>query len=432
MGLIEVEGVAVVDEGPEGREGGLVAVHGEYGLGDPHVESSRPGGEARRRATMGEDAGAGGRQTQTVDEAGVSETIAEHGVVLAKKSGEDAHVGLETARKQDRVFGGGQVGKTFFGGTQLRPITVDQAGSAGAGGNGRGRRVVQSGVGRETEIVVAAQTYDVAAGEVVRHRSRAPDGGQLAGKLHPGEGGEFALEAALEAVGHRPGSIVGGPGTWHDGAVHAEAFVAAAGSVGLRPGANAGRRVAVLLELWEQYGNVINLTGQAERSALWEHVLEGLQAVACAERVVTRGVWLDVGSGGGFPGLVAVACGWEVWLMEPRAKRYAFLELAHRRIGGSGGVVPAVFNPDTWREKLVNSLGERGKSAIQVVSARAVWAPHEWWKRGVEVVARDGVVLVHTHTTDPGVVGQDAVARVDGARWSVRAYAGRRAPGGVG
>ena len=49
---------------------------------------------------------------------------------------------------------------------------------------------------------------------------------------------------------------------------------------------------------------------------------------------VERGVALDVGSGGGFPGLVlaAVTEGVEWTLLEPRLKKWAFLKQAIRRM----------------------------------------------------------------------------------------------------
>jgi 16S rRNA (guanine527-N7)-methyltransferase len=66
-----------------------------------------------------------------------------------------------------------------------------------------------------------------------------------------------------------------------------------------------------------------NLIARSTVSAMWSrHILDSVQLLAWGE----EGVWLDIGSGGGFPGLaVAARHEGEVILVEPRKRRAAFL-----------------------------------------------------------------------------------------------------------
>src|SRR5208282_5590380 len=89
------------------------------------------------------------------------------------------------------------------------------------------------------------------------------------------------------------------------------------------------RFVAVLLA-WQQW---INLIAASTESKLWtRHVADSLQLLALAPQAR---IWVDLGSGGGFPGLV-IACaladmpGARVHLVESNAKKAAFLREAAR------------------------------------------------------------------------------------------------------
>jgi len=68
-----------------------------------------------------------------------------------------------------------------------------------------------------------------------------------------------------------------------------------------------------------------NLISPASIDAMWSrHIVDSLQLIAFAD---TAGRWLDIGTGGGFPGLVvAIARGGPTVLVEPRRKRATFLE----------------------------------------------------------------------------------------------------------
>lgn len=121
------------------------------------------------------------------------------------------------------------------------------------------------------------------------------------------------------------------------------------------------RFVALLLD-WQRR---INLIAPSTEAKLWtRHVADSLQLLAL---VPDARRWVDLGSGGGFPGLV-VACalaetkGARVHLVESNAKKAAFLREAARMTG-----VPAVIHA-TRIEDFVDNAPE----GIEVVTARAL------------------------------------------------------------
>jgi 16S rRNA G527 N7-methylase RsmG len=195
-------------------------------------------------------------------------------------------------------------------------------------------------------------------------------------------------------------------------------------SVGLAVSDEAWARLERLIGLWQQYGRAINLVGSTDRGALVEHVQEGLQCVACAERVgaVDEGCcWVDVGSGGGLPGLVVAAvrtC--EVVLIEPRERRAAFLDLALAAVGGGKGrVIRARWSVSTWREEVLGKVGLRAEDRFFVLSSRAVFSPEEWVRRSAEAEFPRGVVLCHVDLGVEDVGGRVPEVMVRGSRWSV-------------
>ena len=91
-------------------------------------------------------------------------------------------------------------------------------------------------------------------------------------------------------------------------------------------------RFTRLLLQWQKTSNLI---GAATIPHLWtRHIADSLQLLALAP---SARVWLDLGSGGGFPGLV-IACalagerGATVHLIESNAKKAAFLREAVREL----------------------------------------------------------------------------------------------------
>jgi 16S rRNA (guanine527-N7)-methyltransferase len=118
------------------------------------------------------------------------------------------------------------------------------------------------------------------------------------------------------------------------------------------------RFVALLLETQRH----TNLVGSGALPELWtRHVADSLQLLALAP---DARVWLDLGSGGGFPGLV-IACaladqpGRAVHLVESNGKKAAFLRQ----------VIRALSLPAEVHEQRIESLED---IAADVITARAV------------------------------------------------------------
>lgn len=83
-----------------------------------------------------------------------------------------------------------------------------------------------------------------------------------------------------------------------------------------------------------------NLVAQASLSALWQrHLADSAQLLRLVppETGIGRqtGIWLDLGTGAGFPGLViaAIRPDWPVWLVESRRKRIDWLEHCVAELG---------------------------------------------------------------------------------------------------
>jgi len=108
-----------------------------------------------------------------------------------------------------------------------------------------------------------------------------------------------------------------------------------------------------------------NLIAPSTESVLWtRHIADSLQLLALAPQAR---VWADLGSGGGFPGLV-IACalaetaGARVHLVESNSKKGAFLREAIRLTGA-----PAVVHAQRIEDFVHNP-----PEAIEVVTARAL------------------------------------------------------------
>ncbi len=121
------------------------------------------------------------------------------------------------------------------------------------------------------------------------------------------------------------------------------------------------RFVAVLLT-WQRRINLIALSTEPE---IWtRHIADSLQLLALAPQAQC---WVDLGSGGGFPGLV-IACalaeraGAQVHLVEANAKKAAFLREAARVTGA-----PALVHGER-----IEAFLRKPPAAAEVVTARAL------------------------------------------------------------
>ena len=117
------------------------------------------------------------------------------------------------------------------------------------------------------------------------------------------------------------------------------------------------------VELFLQTQNHTNLIGRATLPQLWtRHIADSLQLLDLAPNARA---WLDIGSGGGFPGVV-LACaladreGAKVHLVESNAKKAAFLR----------DVLGALGLPATLHHGRIEELAH--DFSVEVVTGRAV------------------------------------------------------------
>ena len=105
-------------------------------------------------------------------------------------------------------------------------------------------------------------------------------------------------------------------------------------------------RLRLLAELLEKWNPRINLVSKATLTDLWSrHILDSAQIFGLADHPL--GHWVDIGSGGGFPGLVIAILAEEsrspsaVTLIESDQRKCAFLRTVLRETGVKGTVIAA-------------------------------------------------------------------------------------------
>lgn len=121
-------------------------------------------------------------------------------------------------------------------------------------------------------------------------------------------------------------------------------------------------RFVVVFTTWQQR---INLVAPSTETALWtRHIADSLQLLDLAPQAR---IWADLGTGGGFPGLI-VACaladvpGAHVHLVESNTKKAAFLREAARETGAAAEV----------HATRIAGFTRKPLARIDVVTARAL------------------------------------------------------------
>jgi 16S rRNA (guanine527-N7)-methyltransferase len=124
-------------------------------------------------------------------------------------------------------------------------------------------------------------------------------------------------------------------------------------------------RLDAFVTLLLKWQSTTNLVARSTLDTIWtRHIADSLQLLALAP---DARVWVDLGSGGGFPGLV-LACGLadipgaRVHLVESNAKKAAFLREAARALG-----LPALVHAARI-EDFIHRLNE----SVDIVTARAL------------------------------------------------------------
>ena len=88
-------------------------------------------------------------------------------------------------------------------------------------------------------------------------------------------------------------------------------------------------RIEQYIELALKWNSAINLVGRSTAAQMWErHIIDSAQIFKCATE--TQRVWLDLGSGGGYPGLPLALWHPQVpWaLLDARRRKAEFLAAA--------------------------------------------------------------------------------------------------------
>ena len=99
-----------------------------------------------------------------------------------------------------------------------------------------------------------------------------------------------------------------------------------------------------LVDLLEKWNSTINLVSKSSIRQVWQrHILDSMQVFNHGS---TASIWADLGSGGGFPGLVVAilakekAQDMQVLLVESDQRKATFLREASRTLGLSTEIIP--------------------------------------------------------------------------------------------
>jgi len=179
------------------------------------------------------------------------------------------------------------------------------------------------------------------------------------------------------------------------------------------------RRLELYLSLLLEWQAKTNLVAPSTLPQLWtRHVSDSLQLMALAP---SAKIWVDLGSGGGFPGVV-LACvlagvpGAAVHLIERNGKKAAFLREAIRVTASPGIVHPAD----------IGETVERFGDGIDCVTARALAPLHQLIGFAEPLVSKGAKALF--------LKGQDVEAELTEATkyWNIHPHLHSSRSGGQG
>jgi 16S rRNA (guanine527-N7)-methyltransferase len=138
--------------------------------------------------------------------------------------------------------------------------------------------------------------------------------------------------------------------------------------------------VSRFVELLERWNRSINLTAARTRAEIEEHVEDSQHVVECLR---DAGAVLDVGSGGGFPVIVAALslpnCLFVA--LEPIHKKHAFLRTVVREL--------SIANVDVRAER----LDQHARHDYDVAMSRATFELTEWFELGARYVRPGGRII---------------------------------------
>ena len=169
------------------------------------------------------------------------------------------------------------------------------------------------------------------------------------------------------------------------------------------------QRVDCFVELLLRWQSKINLISASTIPHVWtRHIADSLQLIDLARDAQ---IWVDVGTGGGFPGLV-IACaladrpGAAVHLVESNLKKAAFLREA----------VQATGAPATVHGMRIETFAKGFRGPLDVVTARAVSPLNALLNMCFPLLAKNGVTGLFPK-------GQNAALELDEAAksWKMKA-----------
>jgi 16S rRNA (guanine527-N7)-methyltransferase len=144
--------------------------------------------------------------------------------------------------------------------------------------------------------------------------------------------------------------------------------------------ASVSRNLSAFSTLFEKWNRSINLSAAASHAEITEHLVDSLHIVP---HLAGRSRVLDVGSGGGFPVVVAAIClpAIDFTSLEPVHKKHAFLRTAAREL--------KLANLEARAERLEDHHARDYDAAM----SRATFDLVEWLALGREHVTPTGLVF---------------------------------------
>lgn len=171
------------------------------------------------------------------------------------------------------------------------------------------------------------------------------------------------------------------------------------------------------LDELQRWALVFNLVGQHDATTVIQrHILD---ALAISHLLPSRGSFVDLGSGAGFPGfiLAAVEPGREYVLVEARRKRANFLREVTRSTGIKNIMV---------REGRVESLSQQNGlvSEFNVVTTRATWSISQFLAFSAPFLKTDGIALAMRgpHKGDSSLISETDCESLGFDRDSIHDY----------
>jgi 16S rRNA (guanine527-N7)-methyltransferase len=138
--------------------------------------------------------------------------------------------------------------------------------------------------------------------------------------------------------------------------------------------------LSAFISLFEKWNRSINLSAASTREDITEHLVDSLHVVPL---LAGQTCVLDVGSGGGFPVVVAAICApaVEFTSLEPVHKKHAFLRTAAREL--------SLLNLEAYAQR----LEDHDRQDYSAAMSRATFDLGEWLARGREYVVDGGLVI---------------------------------------